>query len=87
MNYGRAMRLVRAARGLSQKELAARVGMGGTALSMMELRVDPPRAAQALSIAVALDIQPAHLDVLCGVGDVDDATAAAVLRDLLRVER
>lgn len=45
MDYGRAVRIVRAARGVSQKELAGQVGIASVYVSMIENgRREPSRA-------------------------------------------
>lgn len=65
MDYGKAIRLVRAARGLSQKELAARLDVDGSLVSYLESGERRPSADTQERLARALNM-PLYLLILLG---------------------
>jgi transcriptional regulator with XRE-family HTH domain len=60
MNYGRAIRIVRTAYGLSQAELAKRLSVGASHLSLIESGKRQPSVTVLREIATALAV-PMHL--------------------------
>jgi transcriptional regulator with XRE-family HTH domain len=70
MDYGRAIRIVRAAKGLSQKELAELTGLNGTYISMIESGRRVPSTEALESIAKAMKV-PFYLIALLG-SDAED---------------
>ena len=70
MNYGRSIRICRAARGLSQKALAVRAGVSAGYLSLLEAGKRNPTADVLEKISIALKI-PLHLLVLLSAEKVD----------------
>lgn len=89
MDYGKAVRLARTARGLSQKGLAARSGLNTSYVSLIETgkRVPGPRAIGKLSKALGV---PGYLLALLGADAKDlvglsPEQAALVGGDLLTV--
>jgi transcriptional regulator with XRE-family HTH domain len=60
MNYGRGLRIARAAKGLSQKELAEMTGLNGNYISMIEAGRRVPSADTLKSLADAMVI-PVYL--------------------------
>jgi transcriptional regulator with XRE-family HTH domain len=68
MRYGKALKLARAARGLSQKELAERAGMDASYISLLESEKRVPTVTTLEALAKALSI-PLHLLVLLGADE------------------
>ena len=73
MDYGRAVRIARAARGISQKQLAARTSLNASYVSLVEAgrRNPSPRTMERLARALKV---PVHLMALLGA-DPDDLAA------------
>jgi transcriptional regulator with XRE-family HTH domain len=63
MNYGRALKTLRQARQLKQKELASRSGLDASYISQIESNKRIPSSAATEAIAKALDI-PLYLLIL-----------------------
>lgn len=89
MNYGKAIRVARAARGISQVELAHRTGLNNKYLSSIEAGRRAPSGDALSSLAKALDV-PVYLLALMG-SDPEDLRgvpaeqAAELAHDLLQV--
>ena len=90
MEYGRAIRVVRSAHGLSQRQLADRIGVSPSHLSLIESGKRDPSLKLLEEIAGGLAV-PMHLLTLLAsdVGDIDDPKHAeqidGVAKALLRV--
>ena len=90
MDYGRAIRVVRSAHGLSQRKLADRIGVSPSHLSLIESGKRDPSLKLLEEISGRLAV-PMHLLTLLAsdVGNVDDPEhaeqIAAVAKALLRV--
>lgn len=71
MRYGKAIRICRAAKGLSQKELAAKAGIGSSHISLIEAGKRSPSLATVEKICKALNV-PTHLVMLLAAepGDI-----------------
>jgi transcriptional regulator with XRE-family HTH domain len=65
MNYGRAIKIVRTAHGLTLAQLADRVSVGSSHLSLIEAGKRKPSLDVLQEISVALDV-PLHLLTLLG---------------------
>lgn len=63
MRYGKAIRICRAAKGLSQKELASKAGIGSSHISLIEAGKRSPSLATVEKICDALRV-PSHLVML-----------------------
>lgn len=94
VNFARAVRIARAARGLSQKELARRAGLTPSYVSRIEQGERTPRAETLDSLAIALQA-PRHLiDLLAapdnrlkGISESDAGTLGVLLLQLLVGDR
>jgi transcriptional regulator with XRE-family HTH domain len=64
MNYGKAIKIVRAAHGLTQSELAERLTIGASHLSLIESGKRQPSVKVLDEIATALEVPPHLLTVL-----------------------
>jgi transcriptional regulator with XRE-family HTH domain len=94
MNYGRAIKIVRTAYGLTQSALAERLSIGTSQLSLIEAGKRQPSVRVLHEIAVALDV-PMHLLTLLASRPEDlnaqadpkqvAELAGALLRLLVRV--
>jgi transcriptional regulator with XRE-family HTH domain len=90
MNYGRAIRIVRTAYGLTQSELAERLSIGASQLSLIEAGKRQPSVRVLQEISAALEV-PLHLLTLLASNpeDLDESAdpkqAAELARALLRV--
>jgi transcriptional regulator with XRE-family HTH domain len=84
VNYGRAIRILRAARGLSQQDLAAKTGgLSSSMLSLIESGKREPSVDAVLMLTGALDTDVVVLHAL-GLDDIDDhGVARYVLKNLL----
>jgi transcriptional regulator with XRE-family HTH domain len=71
MRHGKAIRICRAAKGLSQKELAAKAGIGSSHVSLIEAGKRSPSLATVEKLCKALSV-PTHLVMLLAAepGDV-----------------
>jgi transcriptional regulator with XRE-family HTH domain len=89
MNYGRAVRTVRAAKGLSQKELAEMVGKDASYLSLIESGRREPSSKVIESLAGALRIPPHLFTFLASdkndLRGVSEEEARALSRMLLEI--
>ena len=85
MEYGRAIRVVRSAHGLSQRQLADRIGVSPSHLSLIESGKRDPSLKLLEEIAGNLAI-PMHLLALLAsdVGDVDDPKHADKIADVAK---
>ena len=90
MNYGRAIRIVRTARRLTQSALAERLSIGSSHLSLIEADKRKPSLRVLDEIAEALNV-PTHLLMLLAAGpkelenDTDSKQVAALARSLLNL--
>jgi transcriptional regulator with XRE-family HTH domain len=64
MNYGKAVKIVRAAQGLTQSELANRLSIGASHLSLIEAGKRQPSLKVLDEISAALDVPPHLLTLL-----------------------
>lgn len=88
MRFDRALRAVRAAKGLSQKDLAARAGYNPSYISHLESGARRPSATAISKIAEALDI-PETVLLLLGASrgellSISEKEAAVVGREILQ---
>lgn len=83
MKYGRAIRVARAARGLTLTELARRVGVSTSFLSLVEDEKRPPSPPQRQAIAEACGAPAGLLDLLASDGPFDDETSVAIGRGIV----
>ena len=85
MDYGRAIRVVRSAHGLSQRQLAGRIGVSPSHLSLIESGKRDPSLKVLEEIAGTLAV-PMHLLTLLAsdVGDVDDPNHAEQIADVAK---
>jgi transcriptional regulator with XRE-family HTH domain len=90
MDYGRAIRIVRTAYGLSQGELADRLSIGPSHLSLLEAGKRKPSLEVLEEVSKELKV-PMHLMTLLAsdAADLEDGRnadeVAALARDLLRI--
>lgn len=90
MNYGRAIKIVRTASGLSQAELAERLSIGASQLSLIEAGKRQPSLKVIHEISDALKVPP-HLITLLASGSknlkegVDAKDVEDLANALLRV--
>lgn len=64
MKYGRALRIVRAAKGLSQKDVAERADLNPSYLSLLEREARSPSVNAISALSAALGIPPHLLALL-----------------------
>ena len=85
MEHGRAIRVVRSAHGLSQRQVADRVGASPSHLSLIESGKRDPSLKLLEEIASSLAV-PMHLLTLLAsdVGDVDDPKQAEQIADVAK---
>ena len=85
MEYGRAIRVVRSAHGLSQRQLADRIGGSPSHLSLIESGKRAPSLKLLEEIADSLAV-PMHLLTLLAsdVGVVDDPKHAEQIADVAK---
>src|SRR5437870_919940 len=85
MNYGRAIRIVRTAHGLSKAELASRLTIGASHLSLIERGKRNPSVEVLTDISTVLRIPPHLLTLLASEpGDLDDPKNAEQVAELAR---
>jgi transcriptional regulator with XRE-family HTH domain len=70
MDYGKAIRIARAARGISQKDLASLAGLNGNYISLIESGHRVPSTEAVESLAKALKV-PMYLLALLGSAPED----------------
>jgi transcriptional regulator with XRE-family HTH domain len=88
MDFGRSLRLCRASRGFSQRELAAKSGISDSYLSLLEKNLRDPALSVVEKIATALNV-PVSILLFLGTdsGELEqispqahDAIASAALK-------
>ena len=85
MKYGKAIRICRAARGLSQKDLAAKVGVDSSHVSLIESEKRSPSLDTIEKIAQSLNVPP-HLLMLLASEQKDVKTGnLANVKDLSQI--
>lgn len=90
MNYGRAIKIVRTAYGLSQSVLAERLSIGASQLSLIEANKRQPSLRVLQEISAALEVPPHLLTLLASKPEdldenVDPKYAGELARALLRL--
>ena len=90
MKYGRAIKIVRTAYGLSQSALAERLSIGPSQLSLIEANKRQPSLRVLHEISAALDVPPHLLTLLASSPEdldekADPKYVAELARALLRV--
>lgn len=90
MDYGRAIRIVRNARGLSQAQLADRLSVGTSHLSLLEAGKRQPSVQVLEEVATALTVPPHLLTLIASdATDIEDPKNAEEIgrlaKALLRV--
>jgi transcriptional regulator with XRE-family HTH domain len=90
MKYGRAIKIVRTASGLSQTALAERLSIGTSQLSLIEADKRSPSLKVLHEVAVALNVPPHVLTLLASAPedvkkDVDPQYVQELAHVLLRV--
>lgn len=86
MNYGKALRIARAASGLQQQELAERAGLTASYVSLVEMGRRNPSVTAIRKLSRALEVPPHLLTLLATeAGDTDlvDPNEVASLGDSL----
>ena len=83
MKYGRAIRVARAARGLTLTELARLVGVSASFLSLVEDEKRPTSHPQRVAIALACGAPMATIDLLAEEEELDDADALRLGRAIV----
>jgi transcriptional regulator with XRE-family HTH domain len=90
MNYARAIRIARAARGFSQSQVAARADLAPSYMSRIERGSRLPRPDKIASIASALGVPQALLDLLAapperlrGISEAEASTLGSLLLQLI----
>ena len=85
MKYGKAIRICRAARGLSQKNLATKVGLDSSHISLIEAEKRSPSLETIERIAKSLNV-PLHLLTLLASEQKDVKTGSlANIKELSQV--
>ena len=85
MNYGLAIRIVRTARGLTKAQLAQRLSIGASYLSLIEAEKREPSLKVLEEISTALHVPPHLLALLASdPGDLDDPKNAERIAELAR---
>ena len=85
MKYGKAIRICRAARGLSQKDLATKVGLDSSHISLIEAEKRSPSLETIERIAKSLNV-PLHLLTLLASEQKDVKTGSlANIKELSQV--
>lgn len=89
MDYAKAFRVIRAAFGLSQAQLAALIRVGPSQISLIESGKRQPSLATITDLAAALDIPRSLIDLLASdkaeLDRQDQDIVAALARNLLRL--
>ena|SRR5437016_10643735 len=77
MNYGRAIRIVRTARGLSQAQLADRLSVGTSHVSLLEAEKRQPSVQVLDEVSTTLNVPPHLLTLLASeLADIDNPESA-----------
>ena len=85
MNYGKAIKIVRAAHGLTQRDLAERLSIGPSQLSLIEAGKRQPSVGVLDEIASVLEVPPHLLTVLASEpGDIDKRIDPKHMGDLAK---
>jgi transcriptional regulator with XRE-family HTH domain len=85
MNYGRAIRIVRTAFGLRQAQLAERLSIGSSHLSLLEKGKRNPSLQVLEEISTVLNVPPHLLTLLASEpADIEDPKNAEQIADLAR---
>jgi transcriptional regulator with XRE-family HTH domain len=85
MTYGPAIRIVRTARGLTKAQLAKRLSIGASYLSLIEAEKRQPSLKVLEEISGALQVPPHLLALLASdPGDLDDPGNAERIGELAR---
>lgn len=85
MHYGKAIKIVRAAHGLKQRELAERLSIGPSQLSLIEAGKRQPSIGVLDEIASALQVPPHLLTVLASEpNDIDKRIDPKHMADLAK---
>lgn len=89
MDYAKAFRIVRSARGMSQKELAQRSHLDASYISLLESGRRVPSAATIEALGTALEIPVYLLSLLASekqdLRDISEADAESLGRHLLNL--
>lgn len=83
-NYGKAFRIIRAAFGLRQSELAERMPVTASQLSLIEAGKRQPSVRVVDSLAIAVGVPTALISLLASAPDDVDAQSDADIADLSR---
>jgi transcriptional regulator with XRE-family HTH domain len=85
MDYGKAIRVVRTAYGLTQADLAQRLSVGASQLSLIEAGKRQPSLQVLDDVSVALGVPPHLLTLLASEpSDIDDPKNAAEVAELAK---
>ncbi len=94
MRYGRALRIIRAAKGLSQKDVAERADLNPSYVSLLEKEARTPSVDTISDLSTALEVPPHLLTLLAsedadlvGVGEESAGALGRQLLDLLLATR
>jgi transcriptional regulator with XRE-family HTH domain len=85
MDYGRAIRIVRTARGLSQAQLADRLSVGTSHVSLLEAGKRRPSVELLDELATALTVPPHLLTLLAS--DSEDIENPANAEEIARLAK
>ena len=82
-SFGRAVRRLRQERGMTQAELASRLGLGRTSITNLEKGQQSPPLSMLPEIASALGVDPLHLmaDAVGGDVSAESGALAATVHD------
>ena len=85
MNYGRAIRIVRTAYGLTLAQLAERLSVGASHLSLVESSKRQPSLKVLVEISVALEVPLHMLTLLASVpSELDDPNNAEQITNVAK---
>jgi transcriptional regulator with XRE-family HTH domain len=85
LNYGKAIRIVRTAYGLTQGELAKRLNIGASHLSLVEARKREPSLKVVNDIAAVLGVPPHLLTLLASEpADLEDPDKSPEIAELAK---
>src|SRR5688572_17256995 len=85
MDYGRAIRIVRTAYGLTQAELSERLSIGSSQLSLIEAGRRQPSVKVLDEVSIALSVPPHLLSLLASEPeDVDNPRNAREIGELAK---